>query len=70
MKKQLNSKNLLYWGGTVLIVTGTMMYVFSTADVVPDAITFFGFLDDASLVILAWLFYRRLKKNLKGRNKK
>ena len=64
------TKDLLYGGGTILIVTGTLMYVFSTADVIPDAVTFFGFLDDAGLALLAYLFYRKLKKNLKGRKRK
>jgi uncharacterized membrane protein YkvA (DUF1232 family) len=60
-----DKKHLMYYGGTLLTVTGVMMYVTASADVIPDAITFVGFLDDASLVIIGWLFFQRLRKNLR-----
>lgn len=68
MKRGMRN-DILYYGGTLLIVTGVMAYVFASVDLFPDGITFIGFLDDASLVILGWLFFQRLRKNL-GRRKK
>lgn len=66
---RMNRQNILYLLGTLFIIAGTIMYVFSTVDLIPDTIIFFGFIDDAALVILAYLLILRLRRNLRRRKK-
>ena len=60
MKKK--SKPVLFLLGLIFTTAG-LGYLFLGLDLIPDnSMFFFGFLDDAAVMLALWVFYKRLKK--------
>ena len=66
----MKQKELMYYGGVILIIAGVTMYVLSTVDLIPNKLGFWGYVDDAVVVFLGYMLYRRLRKNYKKRTKR
>lgn len=62
MAKQNKTLELLI--GLILITFG-LWYIFFSLDIIPDAVPWIGFVDDALIIVIGiWLFWR-FRKNIK-----
>lgn len=60
-------KGIGFWGYAIIVpvVAAVLFYIFAPVDLIPDAIPWAGFMDDAASAIVGLAVVQRIRRNIK-----